>query len=173
MKQEVVIFEELMRELISQMPKLVDAKGVSFPILYDWGTQDVLNKWLLLPINSSKYPLIWLVTGKDTDNIVEFSNERKARFIIATRSEAVDQFNEYQYYTQYKNIIIPVYENFVKLLKRSGVTTILNETIEKQLSPNYSVLANDKGLIDTWNALVIDVEILVINNKCINQVKFE
>lgn len=172
MKQEVVIFEETMRELILQMPPLVDAKGNSYPILYEWGTQAVLNKFLLLPMNVSKYPLIWLVTGKDTDNVVEFSNVRKARFVIATRSEAVDEFNEFQYDTQYKTIIIPIYENFIKLLKRSGITTILNEEIEKELRPNYSVLANDKGLIDTWNALVLDIEIRIIGNRCINTINF-
>jgi hypothetical protein len=36
----------------------------SFPIRYDWGTLDVLNKFLILPENVSKYPLIWLITVK-------------------------------------------------------------------------------------------------------------
>jgi hypothetical protein len=37
---------------------------------------------------------------------------RKARFVIA-RSNDVDQFNQTQYQTDFKNILIPVYSNLV------------------------------------------------------------
>jgi hypothetical protein len=52
----------------------------------------------LLPENVSKYPLIWLITGKDTEDYISKTVTRKARFVIATRSNDVDQFNETQYH---------------------------------------------------------------------------
>jgi hypothetical protein len=64
----------------------------------------------------------------------------------------VDQFNQTQYQTDFKNIlIIPVYSNLVTL-ERSGITTIINQEIEKELIPNYSLNNNGKGLITIWNA---------------------
>jgi hypothetical protein len=59
----MIVFEEKFRELISLLPNLEVENG-SFSIRYDWGTLDVLNKFLILPENVSKYPLIWLITGK-------------------------------------------------------------------------------------------------------------
>jgi hypothetical protein len=78
-----------------------------FPIRYDWGTLDVLNKFLILPENVSKYPLIWLITGKDTEDYISKTVTRKARFVIATRSNDVDQFNETQYQTDFKIFLFP------------------------------------------------------------------
>jgi hypothetical protein len=63
----------------------------------------------------------------------------------------VDQFNQTQYQTDFKNILIPVYSNLVTL-ERSGITTIINQEIEKELIPNYSLNNNGKGLITIWNA---------------------
>jgi hypothetical protein len=41
----------------------------------------------------------------------------------------VDQFNQTQYQTDFKNILIPF--TVVTLLERSGITTIINQEIEK------------------------------------------
>jgi hypothetical protein len=168
----MIVFEEKFRELISLLPNLEVENG-SFPIRYDWGTLDVLNKFLILPENVSKYPLIWLITGKDTEDYISKTVTRKARFVIATRSNDVDQFNQTQYQTDFKNILIPVYSNLVTLLERSGITTIINQEIEKELIPNYSLNNNGKGLITIWNAIVVDAEIEINGKYCINKnIKF-
>ena len=161
----MIVFEEKIRELVDLMPQLTNDNGY-FDIRYDWGTQDVLNKFLILKDGSSKYPLIWLVTGKDTDDILRNTVNRKARFVIAVNSQNKDAFNETQYKTDYINIIIPVYNNFIKTLERSGISKIVNSKIDKELKPNYSVNDNGKGLITVWNALVLDIEI-EINDTCI------
>jgi hypothetical protein len=166
----MISFEENIRELVKQMPPFVDANG-SFTIRYDWGTIDVLNKFLLLKENVSKYPLIWLVTGSRTEDRIRSTIESKARFVIATRSNKVDEFNEFQYKTDYVKILNPVYGNFIKLLERSGITTIIGNDNELEIKPNFSF--NDKdGLITIWNALVVDINIKIEGNKCINTIKF-
>ena len=164
----MIVFEEKARELIDLMPNLITQNG-SFPIRYDWGTQDVLNKFLILKENVSKYPLIWLVTGKDTHDYISNTITRKARFVIATNSQDKEQFNEFQYKNDYSKILIPVYQNFITLLERSGITTIINQSTDIELKPNYSVNDNGNGLITTWNALVIDIEIEINLKKCINK----
>jgi hypothetical protein len=163
----MIVFEEKMRELIALMPNHTQGNK-NFPIRYDWGTIDVLNKFLILKESVSKYPLIWLVTSKDTDDLLRGRVTRKARFVIATRSNDENAFNGTQYKTDYLNILIPVYNNFITLLNSSGITKIVNSSIEKELKPNYSVNDNGKGLITVWNAIVLDLEVEIING-CIKE----
>ena len=168
----MIVFEEKFRELIALLPPHTQG-ATEFPIRYDWGTIDVLNKFLILPENVSKYPLIWLITGKDTEDYISKTVTRKATFVIATRSNDSEQFNERQYQTDYKNILIPVYSNFVRLLERSGITNIINQKIEKELTPNFSIKKNDKGLITVWNAIFVEAEIEINGKRCINKnIKF-
>src|SRR3972149_3512311 len=154
----MIVFEEKIRELVALMP----AWENTHPIRYDWGTIDVLNKFLILKESVSKYPLIWLVTSKDTDDLLRNRVTRNARFVIATRSNDVDAFNSKQYQTDYINILIPVYNNFIKLLNSSGISKIVGSTIDKELKPNYSVNDNGKGLVTIWNAIVLDLEVELI-----------
>ena len=163
----MIVFEEKLRELIALMPSNTNANG-EFPIRYDWGTIDVLNKFLILKENVSKYPLIWLVTSKDTDDLLRNRVTRNARLVIATRSNDVDGFNKKQYQTDYTNILIPVYNDFITLINSSGVSKIVNSKVEKELKPNYSINDNGKGLVTIWNAIVLDLEIELTDN-CINK----
>ena len=167
----MIVFEEKMRELILLMPAFVDNNG-TYPIKYDWGTLDILNKFLSLKSSTSKYPLIWLIGSKDTDDLIRPRVTRKARFVIATKSNNVDEFNNYQYRTDYSLVLIPVYKDFINLLKRSGISKIIGDKVDKEVKPNFSFTNNDKGLITTWNALVLDLEI-ELTEGCINQnIKF-
>lgn len=164
----MIVFEEKVRELIALMPKWNNTHTVR----YDWGTIDVLNKFLLLKENVSKYPLIWLVTSKDTDDLLRNRVTRNARFVIATRSNDVDGFNSQQYQTDYKEVLIPVYNDFITLLNSSGISKIVGSTIDKELKPNFSLNDNGKGLITIWNAIVLDLEVEIIDG-CIKQnIKF-
>jgi hypothetical protein len=164
----MIVFEEKLRELVALMPRW----NGSHEVRYDWGTIDVLNKFLILKESKSKYPLIWLVTSKDKDDLLRNRVTRSARLVIATRSNNVDAFNAMQYQTDYKEILIPVYNNFVKVLNSSGISKIVESTIDKELKPNYSVNDNGKGLITIWNALVLELEI-ELTDGCIHQnIKF-
>lgn len=163
----MIVFEEKIRELVALMPQW----DGTHTIRYDWGTIDVLNKFLILKDNQSKYPLIWLVTSKDTEDLLRNTVTRQARFIIATRSNDVDGFNAKQYQTDYLNILLPVYNDFITVLNRSGISKIIDTTIEKELKPNYS-LTKDKGLITIWNAIVLDATIEIKGGCIINNIKF-
>lgn len=164
----MIVFEEKIRELIALMP----AWENTHPIRYDWGTIDVLNKFLILKESVSKYPLIWLVTSKDTDDLLRNRVTRNARFVIATRSNDVDGFNARQYQTDYTKVLIPVYNNFITLLESSGISKIAGSTIDKELKPNYSVNDNGKGLVTIWNAIVLDLEVEIISGCIKENIKF-
>lgn len=164
----MIVFEEKIRDLVALMPQWNDTHTVR----YDWGTIDVLNKFLILKESVSKYPLIWLVTSKDTDDLLRNRVTRNARFVIATRSNDTDGFNAEQYQTDYLKVLIPVYNDFVTLLNSSGISKIVGSTIDKELKPNFSLNDNGKGLITIWNAIVLDLEVEIIDG-CIKQnIKF-
>lgn len=164
----MIVFEEKIRELVSLMPEWEN----THPIRYDWGTIDVLNKFLILKESVSKYPLIWLVTSKDTDDLLRNRVTRNARFVIATRSNDTDGFNAQQYQTDYLKVLIPVYNDFLTLLNSSGISKIVNSSIDKELKPNYSVNDNGKGLITVWNAIVLDLEVELITGCIKDNIKF-
>ena len=164
----MISFEESIRQLVKQMPAFVDGNG-TFPIRYDWGTIDVLNKFLLLKENKSKYPLIWLVTGKRTQDRIRKTVSSKARFVIATRSNKVDEYNEFQYQTDFTKILIPVYESFIKVLSKTHMSNIVGDTFETEIVPNFS-FTNDKGLITIWNAISIEIEVVIDGTKCDNDI---
>lgn len=163
----MIVFEEKMRDLIELLPQ-----HNGFTVRYDWGSQDVLNKSLLLKSTQNKYPLIWLVNSTVTYDRISNKSRSNTRLVFATQTDDKDQLNNFQYKTSYSNILIPVYENFIKLMDRSGITTIIGSDSEYQLRPNYSVNENGKGLITIWNALVLDIEIEIQGNNCINTIKF-
>jgi len=167
----MIVFEEKMRELIALMPAW-SKDSLTLPVRYDWGTVDVLNKFLVLKESVSKYPLIWLVTSGDAENLLTNRVRRTSRFIIATRSNDSDAFNAQQYQTDYKDILIPVYNDFVTLLEKSGVSKIIGSTVTKELVPNFSINDNGKGLIVIWNALVLDLEVELTDGCIINNIKF-
>lgn len=164
----MIVFEEKLRDLVALMPQW----NSTHTVRYDWGTIDVLNKFLVLKESVSKYPLIWLVTSKDTDDLLRNRVTRNARFVIATRSNDVNGFNAKQYQTDYKEVLIPVYNNFITLLNSSGITKIVGSTIDKELKPNFSLNDNGKGLITVWNALVLDLEIEIISGCIKENIKF-
>ena len=168
----MIVFEEKFRDLIELMPPSENANGI-FPVRYDWGSFDLLNKFLLLKESKSKYPLIWLVTNETEGDVTTKSALRKSRFVIATKSNNVDEFNLTQYRNDYQKVLIPVYENFLKLLSSSGVTTIVGNTYKYDLRPNFSVENNGKGLITIWNAIVFDADIRLDLANCVNKcIKF-
>ena len=162
----MIVFEEQVERLVNVMPPLVDANSISHKICYDWGTVDVLNKFLLQATTETPYPLIWLVPSKDTNDLREPSVTRRARLIFATLSYNSDQFNRFQYQNDFKEILQPTVNNFLKALSQSGISRYDDTSFETERIPNYSVLyredSEDKSKtaqIAVWNAIVLDATI--------------
>jgi hypothetical protein len=162
----MIVFEEQLERIINVLPDLVDDADLSFKINYDWGTIETLNKFLLLPTNQSKYPLVWLATGTDENDLREPSVTRRARIIIATRSVSPDELNRYQYQNDYKVILQPILDNLLYALNNSGISRYDDTDFQTSRVPNYSVqFREDKedktktGQIDIWNAITLDATI--------------
>lgn len=168
-----LIFEEKMRELVALMPPFSDGNG-SFPINYEHGTKNVLNKYLLLARTKTIYPLIWLIPTKNPLDLNRNTISNKSRFIIAMKSTDVDKFNDFQFNEDFKKVLIPTFDNFIKLLNISGITRIDNNSLVYELVPNFSMKDDGKGLITVWNAITVDVTISMDGRACINKnLKFQ
>jgi len=168
----MITFEESLGKLILQLP-VVAIGDKDYPVKYNWGTQEVLNKYLITNKENS-YPLIWLINGRDTNDNLRKNISRNARIVIATRSMNKEEFNEFQFQTYYKEILYPVQLNLIKALDSSGISNIENNTYDSEFKPNYSFQDDNGTLVDVWNAIVIDIEItFTTDNQCaLKQIKF-
>lgn len=168
----MITFEESLGKLIQLLP-VVTIGDNDYSIKYNWGTQEVLNKYLTTNKENS-YPLIWLIIGRDTNDIKGKNISRNARIVIATRSMNKEEFNEFQFQTYYKEILYPVQKNLIKVLERSGISSIIEDTYNSEFVPNYSFNDDNGTLIDIWNAIVLNIEISFNTDyQCrIKQVKF-
>jgi len=168
----MITFEENLGKLIQLLPAVTIGDN-DYSIKYNWGTQEVLNKYLITNKENS-YPLIWLIVGRDTNEIKGKNISRNARIVIATRSMNKEEFNEFQFQTYYKEILHPIQLNLIKVLERSGISKIIDDTYNSEFVPNYSFQDEAGTLVDIWNAIVLNIEISFDTDyQCrIKQVKF-
>ena len=168
----MITFEESLGKIVQLLPNVTIGVN-NYPINYNWGTQELLNKYLILNKENS-YPLVWLVVGRDSNDINNKNISRNARIVIATRSMNKEEFNEFQFQTYYKEILYPVQMNLIKALRMSGISQIVNEVYNSEYKPNYSFNDSEGGLVDIWNAIELTIEIsFVTDYQCrMKQVKF-
>jgi hypothetical protein len=168
----MITSEETLGRLVDLLPPLTDANDNDFKVHYNWGSQEVLNKYLKM-YKDAVYPLVWLINSNNTENEQTKRINRNARIVIATKSFAVNEFNPYQYENDFLKVLNPVKKNLIKAIRSSGITQLNNEDYNYSFIPNYSFEDNEGTLIDVWNAIVIDLDIeFRTDYTCINTIKF-
>lgn len=164
----MIIFETRLQEIVNLLPVLSDGSKVR----YDWGTIDKLNQYLTVIENKSKYPLIWLLESKNNRTSKVNSIERKATIVIATKSVKPSEFNNYIFKKDFIDNLSIICDNLITAFYKSGISYIKDDAYTYEFKENYSILDNGNGVIDIWNVIVLEADI-VINDKCINQkIKF-
>ena len=63
----MITFEESLGKLVQLLPN-VTIGATDYTIKYNWGTQELLNKYLITN-KENAYPLIWLIVGRDSNDI--------------------------------------------------------------------------------------------------------
>jgi len=168
----MITSEETLGRLVDLLPPLIDANDNEFKVHYNWGSQEVLNKYLKM-YKDAVYPLVWLINSNNTENEQTKRINKNARIVIATKSFAVNEFNPYQYQNDFLKVLNPVKINLIKAIRSSGITQLNNEDYNHSFVPNYSFEDNDGTLIDVWNAIVLDLDIeFRTDYTCINAIKF-
>lgn len=166
----MIVFEERLAELLNTLPN-VEVNNASYPVYFNWGTKEVLNKYLSVT-QGNAYPLIWLVDGTDEQNVARKEVARNnTRLILAINKASVDLFNPDWYQSDYKNVLNPLAENVIKALDRSSISRLSND-YQIQRFPNYTENGEENATVDVWNALTIDCDI-TFNNNCLKPFKYE
>lgn len=168
----MIVFEEQLGRLVEVLPSITDANDNVFPINYNWGTEEILNQYLKLNGKLS-FPLIWLETGEDTNDLREQSVKRQANIIILNESQAPQEFNPYQYQYDFSLVLQPIADNLIKALEQSGISRFDDRNIKTKRVTKYSMRENDKSLIFICNAIVINAEITFSNvSSCLQTIQF-
>ena len=170
----MIIVEDILTEIFSQLPPYKDSNSKDFPIRFEWGDQPDLLLYLRT-ISGNKYPLIWLVSNEETVSRYAHTLQRQCRLILAKDSKHVASRNPTLWKTEFKECLNPLLENVLIALERSGVTMII-DTYRSFRSANYTEEDQTKAT-DFWNVIVLDINIQFTEkadgtSQCINQIKF-
>ena len=159
----MMVFEDEVAKRVALIPPITQG-DLSQPINFDWGTEEVLMKYLALKKKKS-FPLIWLVEDEDSHEIYTPSVSRRATFVILYESQSPDQFNPYQHEFAYNNILQPVCDNFLKVLQ---LTSLFNRSdVVTQRIKNYSMRDASKTLVYICNAIVFKANIKFQGGICL------
>jgi len=167
----MIIFEDQLARIIEVLPPLTSG-ALSQKINFNWGTEEVLAKYLTLAGKLS-FPLIWLTDGEDTNDLREPSVKRNARLIILYESQAPSEFNPYQHENDYKVILQPILDNLLLALNQSGISRYDDTTFRTRRVKNYSMREENKSLVFICNAIVLDAEITFSGiSSCLQTIQF-
>lgn len=168
----MIVFEEQLGRLIEVLPSITDANSNSYAINYNWGTEEILNEYLKLNGKLS-FPLVWLESGEDTNDLRDQSVKRQANIIILNETQAPQEFNPYQYQYDFSLVLQPIADNLIKAFEQSGISRFDDRNIKTKRVTKYSMRENDKSLIFICNAIVINAEITFSNlSNCLQQINF-
>lgn len=175
----MIVVEEILAEIFQQLPKYKDSNDKEFSIRYEWGSEKDLTLFLK-QISGNKYPLVWLVQGKQTDDIWQHNTERRMRLILAKNSDQKENRNPTVFKSDFKNCLNPLLKNVLTSLNKSGVTTIINDgQMDVDRRANYTEEPKESKTfaIDYWNATILDITVRFQEKAngeplCINKIIF-
>lgn len=174
----MIVVEEICEEIFKQLPAYKDSKNKELPIRYEWGSEKDLVLFLKT-ISGNKYPLVWLVQGRQSDDIIHHSSERRMRLILAKNSDQKENRNPTVFKSDFKNCLNPLLKNVITCLNKSGVTTIIGGEMEVDRRANYTEESNESKTftIDYWNAIILDITVRFQEKAngqplCINKIIF-
>jgi len=172
----IFVVETVLREIFSQIPDVI-YNGKSYKVNYDAGGQDDMNLYLKQH-KGNKTPLIWLLPGTDDNWRYGHKTERLLKLVVANNMFNKSAMNLKVFDTEIIPYLIPVFENMLKALERSGITTIVNEgRYTKNIVSNYSYANRDDSgnttstmAIEHWNVIFVEITVLFDSDpsKCMN-----
>jgi hypothetical protein len=166
----MIIVEYRLDEVFNTLPVIIN-KGKEFKPVYNFGTHEDLLVFLIdkQRQNKTPYPLIWFETEKPGTGYDEI--EMNVKLILAVQS-LPNISNKDRVLHYIKPILEPVYENVLKALRLSGITSILNEeNIVTTLYYNYTD-AKLTEAISVWDAIKVELTITVNEKEFLNCINY-
>jgi len=175
----MIIFEDQLARIIEVLPQLTSG-ALSQKINFNWGTEDILVKYLTLNGKLS-FPLVWLVEGMDNHDLKEPNVKRNAKLLFLYESQAPSEFNPYQHEYDFKQILQPIVDNFLIAIRSSQISDLVdarnvNTYRHKGYLANYTKDTVPKTRnVGTYicNAIQLDAEIVFRNvERCVPTIIF-
>jgi len=165
-----IIVEDRFDEVLAFLPDMTyPGKATIFPVTFGYGDDFELNQFL--KNNQKPYPLVWLLypyLEKHFKTKVELPS---VSFILAVDTKAA-MVNAERIDTTYKNILMPLYDNFKHVITRNNIMNVKHEFNVTKF-PNYSDDGSSKEKNKTtarWDALKVNFS-CDINNTCLKQIR--
>jgi len=153
-----IIVENVIEEILKHLPQI---NGFDHHFLA--GSDYELKKYLATV--KKPYPLIWLLypmMESYSRTKIEIEN---ISFIIAVNT-SIQAFNAERMQESYAKILMPLFSDFVKLMRRNNVLTVTSD-IHLTKFPNYSddiITALENKSRDRWDAIKIMFNCNIIDN---------
>lgn len=154
----MIIIEERFEEMIDVIPEMGNPPTSTdkFKVKFSFGDDKELTSYLINN-KSNVYPLIWLIYPIIENHTLKKVDLPEASFILAVQTNNYLS-NKERFATNYKNVLIPLYNNFIELMQKSN---IINMAESKKVIkyPNYSNENNDKEnkTVDIWDAIKVTI----------------
>lgn len=175
--------ETRLKSLFATLPKLA-YKGKEYDVHFDFGTQKDLYKYLNLKRKQvtqtgkgNIYPIVWLETPifpKGSETKVDF----KLDLVIAVLTTS-EMSNSQRVEDSFKLQIVPVHDNIVTALKKSGFTQLVRQ--RSRSSDDFFSYGrhfnygkdNDTAhaTTDIWDALEMSTD-LIMTDQCQRQLNY-
>ena len=147
---------EVLEDLMSSI-KPIDVEGIEFAPVFDYGSNEDLNKFLRLKRrgNENTYPLIWLETPYSSDFLDINHRGYDTKLILATNSSQ-STLNKDRMKTTFKLVLLPLLDALFEAIKRHGK---VSRSKKYGLTYHFNYSVSEKESTDIWDVLVLDIEL--------------
>lgn len=171
----MIVVEDKLKAIFDYLPLMeYEVGSASFKPVFGYGDQMELNTFLKNKESdlTRPYPLVWLLYPYKELHKKKVVELKDLVLILATNTNA-RLSNSERIQTNFKKVLIPLYDNVFTVLKRA-VNISLIEEVEIIKFPNYSGDNRDDDnqafSTDLWDAMKT-VWNFNINNSCLKNIK--
>lgn len=161
--------ESNLEQLFDKLPPAKDSGGKDFKVRFNWGNQNALNLFLSQFKEKTKYPLIWLIEGEDTEDTIAKTIRRPVKLFIAKQSTHQTNTNPIIWDSEFKNTLDPIYENVKTALISGGNTNVIDRIFKAKRLANFSDKDTIAKTIDPWNVIIVEFDLETYTRGCINE----
>ncbi|GAB0156226.1 hypothetical protein CHRYSEOSP005_14900 [Chryseobacterium sp. Alg-005] len=191
MEYRILNIEHILGHVINENKDSFMALSPTKNISYSWGDQQELNQWIIAKNsdiagkrafaikNTSKYPLIWLITPYDGNILLKENVIPSIKFIICsdTQGEWLNSTRE----KETMPFLIDIANNLIEVISRHKNTSIINKAsnpISFKKVYNYPVSKTVENVeqvpeaetLDIWDAVTLKFDIKIDDN-CLKNLK--
>lgn len=168
----MIVGEYVIRSIIDTFPLIQINPTTSLQPKFHWGDEAELNRYIKLKKEAS-YPLIWLLPSEDRYEGSRFQNLVKdCSFIIATRENRVELFNDQRYIKTFDLVLNPLQDYLVQGLTKSDISERVDNNFTIFKHPNYSAESEANATIDIWDAIKLDITVRFKEGKCLKPINY-